>query len=338
MKPAIILAGGIGQRLRPMTDHFPKPLARIAERPLLEHVLHGLHAGGIDSAALATGYKAGQIEACFGRGEAAGIELRYILENEPLGSGGAVRNVADRLPELVRETFVVATADVLHSVDFGAAFEFHRATGALATIVCGRTENPEGLGILEIEDDGRVARFHEKPAPGVTDSRWGNLALWIFEPAVLEYLASGPSSIETELFPRLLELGLPLMAYRHPGYWLDVGTLPRYLQAQTDALLGRFPRDLKLRGGDRMEVDPPVLIAADCEVAADASLVNAVLGHGSRIEAGAQIRDSVLYAGAQIGSGASLQRCVVGPGYQVPAGSKWENTMLFESIPGMPHE
>jgi NDP-sugar pyrophosphorylase family protein len=138
------------------------------------------------------------------------------------------------------ETFVVATADVLHNVDLAAALQLHRNQGAVATIVCGAVDDQSGFGICEMHENGRVARFLEKPEPGVTDSRWANLGLWILEPEVLELIPPGHSRIEEDLFPLLLERGAPLFAYRHDGYWLDVGTMERYRQAQVDARLGRF--------------------------------------------------------------------------------------------------
>lgn len=241
LNTAVVLAGGQGNRLRPLTDNMPKPLVPIAGRPLLEHIIVGMRQQGIVHIALATGYKAEQIAEYFGDGSRYGVECSYYVEAEPLGSGGAVRNISQQSPGLLNETFVVATADVLHNVDFDAALALHREQGALATIVCGTVEDQSGLGICEMEPDGRVIRFLEKPQPGVTDSRWANLGLWIFEPAVLELVPEGFSRIEEQLFPLMLQQDLPLFAYRHQGYWLDVGTMERYQQAQQDARARRFP-------------------------------------------------------------------------------------------------
>jgi len=240
LQTAIILAGGQGNRLRPLTDNMPKPLVPVAGRPLVEHIVVGLREQGIVRLAFAVGYKAEQISDYFGNGSRFGVECSYYLEDEPLGSGGAVRNIAQQSPELLGQTFVVATADVLHDVDFTQALALHREQGALATIVCSEVDNQSGFGICEVEYDGRVRRFLEKPQPGVTDSRWANLGLWIFEADALKLVPEGYSRIEEQLFPAMLERGLPLYAYRHQGYWLDVGTMERYRQAEEDAQEGRF--------------------------------------------------------------------------------------------------
>lgn len=243
---AIVLAGGQGNRLRPLTDTMPKPMVPVAGLPLLEHIIVGLHEQGIGRIALATGYKSEQISEYFGDGSRFGVECSYYVEDEPLGSGGAVRNIAQQSPQLLQETFIIATADVLHNVDFASALSLHFKNKALATIICGKVEDQSGFGICEINANGRVHGFLEKPQPGVTDSRWANLGLWIFGPDVPALIPSGYSRIEEQLFPFMLEHGLPLYVYRHDGYWLDVGTMERYRQAQEDARLQRFPwhRDL----------------------------------------------------------------------------------------------
>jgi NDP-sugar pyrophosphorylase family protein len=241
LQTAIVLAGGQGNRLRPLTDSMPKPMVPIVEHPLLEHIVLGLREQGITRIALATGYKAEQISEHFGNGSGFGVECSYFIEDEPLGSGGAVRNIAQQSPELLQSTFVVATADVLHDVNFACALALHREQGALATIVCSKVADQSGFGICEMEPDGRVQRFLEKPPPGVTESQWANLGLWIFEPAVLALIPPGSSRIEDQLFPAMLQRRLPLFAYRHEGYWLDVGTMERYRQAQQDAVARKFP-------------------------------------------------------------------------------------------------
>ena len=336
---AIILAGGEGTRLRPMTDHFPKPLARVANKPMLEHIIYGLRQSGIAQIALATGYKANAIEEYFGDGARCDVHLQYVLEPFPLGSGGAIANVCTQINEYSQNTFVVASADVLHNADMNAALKLHRERGALITIVCSEVANPQDVGICEIESDGRIAAFYEKPAPGITDSRWANIALWIFEPQVLKEIPTGKfTRVEDELFVHLLREGAPLYAYRHEGYWLDVGTAPRYLQAQRDALGQRFPHhahgslineySVKAKSGNPRACEPS-LLGNDCAIAKTALLRSCVLGDGVQIGEGAILENCMIYDGAVIGAEAELKRAVVGPNVVVPDGAHLEDVMSF---------
>lgn len=342
---AIILAGGQGTRLRPMTDVVPKPLARVANRPLLEHIIFGLHQQGIQSIALATGYKAEALEEYFGDGARHGVAFRYIAEPYSLGSGGAIRNVYEQCPEYSQGTFLVASADVLHDADLGAALELHRERGALVTIVCCEADNPQDVGICEVQSDGRINAFHEKPPPGVTNSRWANIALWIFEPQVVPLIEAGKfTRVEDELFPQLLREGAPFYAYRHRGYWLDVGTMPRYLQAQRDALAGRFPHETQGRitseyshasqkSGNLADDEPSLpkcsLLGNGCVIARSATVVRSVLGDAVSVAEKAAVEDSVLYDGAAVGAGAVLRRAIVGPNSCVPDGAHIEDQMHF---------
>ncbi len=347
---AIILAGGEGMRLRPMTDHFPKPLARVANKPLLEHIIFGLQRQGIENITLATGYKAECLEDHFGDGAPYGVALRYIVEPYSLGSGGAIRNVCEQCPEYSQGTFVVSSADVLHDADLSAALQLHRDKGALATIVCCEVDNPQDVGICEVQDDGRVSAFYEKPPPGVTDSRWANIALWIFEPQVVSMIEAGKfTRVEDELFPQLLREGAPLYAYRHRGYWLDVGTMPRYLQAQRDALAGRFPHERhgrltceysheEQKSGNLGHDGPSLprrsspgrsLLGNGCVIACSATVVRSVLGDTVRVDQNAVVEDCVLYDGAAIGAGAVVRHAVVGPNACVPDGAVVEDQMHF---------
>lgn len=337
MKTAIILAGGQGTRLRPMTDAFPKPLAQVANKPLLEHIVFGLREQGISQVALATGYKADAIESYFGAGGALGVDIQYFVEHQPLGSGGALRNVCDQQQEFCAETFLIANADVLNDVDLGAALRLHREKGALATLVCCEVDNPQEFGICEIEDDGRITAFYEKPRPGVTASRWANLALWIFEPQLVPMIEAGHfTMIEDDLFPQLLRDGAPLYAYRHPGYWLDVGTHTRYLQAQRDALAGRFPCQLQGRiigadGAPEQQSEDASLLAQSSTVEEGAQVTRSVIGHSARVAANATVEDSVVYEGASVGAGAVMRRCVLGPRSHITDGVTCEDGMLFDA-------
>jgi NDP-sugar pyrophosphorylase family protein len=345
---AIILAGGEGTRLRPLTDVIPKPLARVANKPLLEHIIFGLQRQGIENITLATGYKAEALEEHFGDGALYGVALKYIAESYSLGSGGAIRNVCEQCPEYSEDTFLIASADVLHDADLAAALKLHQDKRALATIVCCEVDNPQDVGICEVQSDGRVSAFFEKPPRGVTNSRWANIALWIFEPQIVSMIEAGKfTRVEDDLFPQLLRAGAPLYAYRHRGYWLDVGTMPRYLQAQRDALAGRFPHKRHGRltseysqgsqkSGNLVGDEPSLprrssprrsLLGNGCVIARSATVTCSVLGDAVRVDDNAVVEDSVLHDDAVIGAGAIIRRAVVGPNACVPDGAHVEGQM-----------
>ena len=332
LKHAILLAGGEGTRLRPMTHVIPKPLAQVANVALLEIILRQLASQGIERVALALGYRAEAIRKFCGDGSRFGLHLDFFTEPFPLGSGGAIANVVHNAREYSGAPLLIANADVPSTADFRAAFALHQKRGAIATLVCGRAESLEGFGAVEIAEDGRVAAFHEKPAPGVTDSRWANLAFWIFEPRLLERFSSQHCwRVEDELFPQLLRDGEPLFAYRHEGFWLDVGTLPRYLEAQRAALDGVLPVPHIGKITREYPQESPSLLAPRAQVANDARLRYAVVGENARIESGAIVEDAVIYPSAFIERGATVQRAVVGPGIRVLAGTSLRDEMSFDA-------
>lgn len=332
LKNAILLAGGEGTRLRPMTHVIPKPLAQVAGVALLEIILRQLASQGIERVALALGYRAEAIRKFCGDGSRFDLHLDFFTEPFPLGSGGAIGNVVQNAREYSQAPLLIANADVPSTADFRAAFSLHQKRDAIATLICGRAESLDGLGAVEIEADGRVTAFHEKPAPGVTNARWANLAFWIFGPRLLErFSAQRCWRVEDELFPQLLRDGEPLFAYRHDGFWLDVGTLPRYLAAQRAALdgvlavpgVGKITREYSQTA--------PSLLAPRARVAKDAQLHYASIGENARIESGAILEDAVIYPSAVVERGASVQRAVVGPGVHVLAGTSLRDEMSFDA-------
>lgn len=307
---AVLLAGGEGMRLRPLTARLPKPLLPVGNAPLVAQVLYGLAQGGIAHAALATGYKAAEMQATLGA-QCEGVALQHIVECEPLGSGGALRHVVSQCE--VGEELWVAGADILHSVDVAAALRFHRAArerGALVTIISVEVEDTTGFGICERDDEGRVVRFLEKPAPGVTNSRLANSALWIFSREALALLPEGVSSVEHDLFPLLASRGA-LWTWPHHGFWLDCGTPERLIEANVAALEQRFPTRLH---GTREDTS---LSDKNCVVAADATLARCVLGSGVVVESGARLENCVVLENAIIGADAELSACIIERGARI---------------------
>ncbi|HEX8833368.1 MAG TPA: NDP-sugar synthase [Abditibacteriaceae bacterium] len=332
LETAILLAGGEGVRLRPLTDSMPKPLAPVGNAPMMAQILHGLKQQHFKRVALATGYKADLIQDELGDGARCGITLRHIPECQPLGSAGALRNVCAGLPRWNHHTLLVAGADILHDIQWDAVLQTHRASQALVTMICVEVDNQQGFGICELTDDDRVTAFYEKPPPGVTDSRWANAALWLFEPQAIAQIAPrGFSMIETDLLPRLVAQG-EVSAHRHRGYWLDVGTPERYLQANLDALDARFSilpgANETEKSNEKANWTPPFLIGPNCDIADDAHICRSVIGANVTIGARAILDECVILDGATIGADAVLRRCVVGGRNPVAAGASLLDTII----------
>lgn len=309
---ALILAGGEGTRLRPLTYTIPKSLLPICNRPFLEHQLRLMRAHGITDAMLLTGYLADAFDPFVERMAGEGIRLEIVREKEPLGTAGAVRNVLDRMDD----TTIVFNGDVLTDLDLSALLAAHRATGAVATLTLTPVEDAGPYGLVPLDDGGRVQGFMEKPPPEVA-IKGGliNAGTYVLEPETLADVPLGEMwSFERQVFPGLVERGAPVYGFASEEYWLDIGTPERYLQAHWDVLAGRA-RSAEPRGrrvGD-------VLLDAGAEAPDGIGL--AVLGPRARIEEGAEVARSVLLDGAQIRSRGHVNDSILGPGSEVREGA-----------------
>ena len=319
--PAVILVGGEGTRLRPLTESTPKPMLSLVDRPLLAYTFEHLARHGVDRAILSCGYLPTQIEAHFGDRHGA-LGLSYRVEPTPLGTGGGIRFGADG----ITETFVALNGDVLHGADLGAMLAFHRERGAAGTILLAPVDDPSRYGLVRCAEDGRVRAFVEKPRAEEIDTNLINAGLYVLEPEVLELIdPDRPVSIERDVFPRLVEAGT-LYGFRLDGYWRDIGTPESYLDAHHDVLERNFASEL----GDALGADY-TLIEPDAQVAAGARLVPPVyVGAGAVIEAGARVGSlAVIGAGAWIGANAKIDSSVVATGARVG-----ESTSVVGSIVG----
>jgi mannose-1-phosphate guanylyltransferase len=330
---AVVLAGGEGTRLRPLTYDLPKPLLPIANRPFLERQLTWLAGAGVDEVVLSIGYRPDAFTERFPGGSVPGssLRLRVAVESEPLGTAGAIRFAADTGD--IAERFLVCNGDVLSTIDLPALLRFHDERGAQATIALTRVEDPSAFGVVPTTADGRVLGFVEKPAPGQAPTDWINAGVYVFEPGVLDAIPAGrPVSVERETFPALLEADGKVFAYPDTGYWLDIGTPEKYLQAHVDALAGRLGPlpGTDLASGVRAEgtvtVDagtlaPPVLLGAGCRVEPGAAVVGSVLGPECVVAEGARVSGSVLLAGARVDRGATVEGSLVGPEAVVEEGA-----------------
>jgi mannose-1-phosphate guanylyltransferase len=234
---AILLAGGKGTRLRPLTLHTPKPIVPIFNRPFLHYQIDLLkQVPEIDEIILSLNYQPRRIEDVFGDGAEAGIKIRYVVEPAPLGTGGAVRYAGDALTESV----VVFNGDVLTEVDLAAVLKLHRERRARATIVLTPVDNPTAYGLVETDTAGNILRFLEKPKPEEITTNYINAGIYILEPETFDRIPKDtPWSIERSFFPSFIERGETFVAYRYNGYWIDIGTPEKYTQVHRDIMDGR---------------------------------------------------------------------------------------------------
>jgi mannose-1-phosphate guanylyltransferase len=321
---AVVLVGGFGTRLRPLTLDRPKQMLPILGRPMIEPVLRHLARHGIDDVVLSMGYRPDAFTAEYPDGVCAGVQLHFAVEPEPLDTAGAIRFAA--LDAGIDERFVVMNADVLTDIDVRNLIAFHDERGAEGTIALHKVEDPSAFGVVPTDADGRVEAFVEKPPRDEAPTDLINAGIYVLEPSVLDRIAPDRRvSIEREVFPAMVGDGT-LYATADDAYWLDAGTPALYIRAQLDLLDG-------LRGEPAEGVDP----AASVDPAAEVQ--RSVVGAGCTVAAGAVVRDSVLLPGSTVGEGAVVERtvlafdavvehgtaltdCVIGDGETVPAGTR----------------
>ncbi|MBA3382555.1 MAG: NDP-sugar synthase [Actinobacteria bacterium] len=311
--PAVVLVGGQGTRLRPLTDRTRKDMLPLVDRPLLSYTFEHLARHGVSRGIVSCGYLPDQIGAAFGK-EYGGLALEYAVEPAPLGTGGAIGFAAREL----ESSFFALNGDSLREADLSELVRFHRSTGAKATILLTPVADPSRYGLVRTATDGRVESFLEKPRPEDIDTDLINAGLYVLEPEVLELVPEGRAvSIEREVFPRLAEAGT-VFGVALPGYWLDVGTPESYLQAHRDVLERTFTTEVgEALGSDFTFVDP------SAEVDSGARLVPPVyVGPGAVVESGARVGSlAVVGAGTCLGKGAIVENAVVGARATLGAGS-----------------
>jgi mannose-1-phosphate guanylyltransferase len=324
---AVVLVGGSGTRLRPLTLRTPKPMLPLVDRPLLAYLFDQLAAAGVTRAILACGYLPDALVAHFGAGgaTASGLALEYVVESEPLGTAGAARLAASGR---VSETFLLLNGDILSEHDLAALVALHRARGAAATLALVEVDDPSRYGVVEREPDGTVLRFVEKPAPGASTSKLANAGAYVLEPSVLDSIPAGRAvSIEREIFPALVGNGLAALPL--DGYWSDVGTPESYLAAHVRLLehgLGGRPGPHGVHDSavieDGATVHGPSFVGAGA-IVREGAVVGplATVGHGATVGARSVVERAVVQAGAQVGDGCELRDVVIGPGFELPAGT-----------------
>jgi mannose-1-phosphate guanylyltransferase len=309
--PAVVLVGGEGTRLRPLTETTPKPMLPLLGRPLLSYTFDHLRSAGANRVVLACGYLPTLIAEYFGD-RYDGVALEYRVEPEVLGTGGAIRFGAEGF----RETFLALNGDCLREADIGTLVDFHHAMGAKATILLAHVSDPGRYGLVRRDEVGRVTAFVEKPDASEIDTNLINAGLYVLEPEILDLIEPGvPVSIEREVFPALVEEG-SLYALALPGYWLDVGTPQSYLQAHFDLLNRNGGMDIAPTAeiGAETSLVPPVYIGPGAQVQREARIGPCVaLGADSQVGRRGTVRFSTVLAAAQVAARARITHTIVAP-------------------------
>jgi mannose-1-phosphate guanylyltransferase len=318
---AVVLVGGEGTRLRPLTETIPKPLVPLVDRPGLDHVLDHLARHGVDEVVLSSSYLEETFHA-FLAGRRGVPATRWITERQPLGTGGAIVHA---LPRLGDEPFLAVNGDILTDLDLTAMLAFHRARRAAATIALHRVADARPFGLVPTEPDGRVLEFREKPADPIPGQI--NAGTYVLDPAALRRWPAGANvSIEREIFPAVIAEGIRVFGFPSEAYWLDLGTPEKYLKANADLLDGAVvggPRYRAPHVDAAAAVHPDarlgrhVVVAAGATVEADADVDDSVLLEGSRVERGAEVRGSILGPRSSVGAGARVNGAVLAEGGRI---------------------
>ena len=342
---AVILAGGKGTRLYPLTSRVPKPMVNFFNKPVLEHAIELLKRHEIRDIIITLAYRADQIIDYFGGGSKWGVHIQYALEDTPMGTAGGLR----RMQPLLKDTFLIISGDAVTDLDLKSAIGFHKAKSAIATMLLYEADDPSQFGIVESDEDGRVTRFIEKPRQSETFTTTINTGVYILEPEVITYIpCDTPYDFSRQVFPRLLQNQEPFYSIRAEGYWCDIGNLAQYRNVHFDALTGRLKLNLPASRvangiwvGEDADIHPTVKLNAPFYVG------NGVrVGRGSAlgrytvvndmgvVDDGALVRHSILGKNVSIGKGADVYGSVVGSGYRLPDGRQLADEVVVHDVSG----
>jgi len=338
---ALILVGGEGTRLRPLTCNTPKAMVPVLNTPFLEHVIRHLGKHQVKDIVLAQGHLAQPIESYLGDGSRLGVRLTYIVEDEPRGTAGAIKNAESYLDE----TFLAMNGDIFNDLDITAVVEFHRKRKAKVTIALTPVADPTAYGLIETEERGRILRFLEKPGWDEVTTNMINAGTYVLEPDVLtQILPETRVSIERETFPLLLSQGEPVYAYPSSAYWLDMGTPEKYLQLHRDLLSGKSGHytpatDREVLIGRQCSVHPtaqingPVVIGDNCTIGENTRLTGpVVIGNGCTILEDTVIKGSIIWHDVQMGPRVRLKESMVADHCCLNADSVIEEAVLGDNV------
>ncbi|MGE5396168.1 MAG: sugar phosphate nucleotidyltransferase [Chitinophagales bacterium] len=324
---AVVMAGGEGTRLRPLTCNLPKPMVPLFDKPVMQYSLELLRKYGVDNVAVTLQYLPQVIKDYFGDGTNYGLSIEYYVEDSPLGTAGSVKNASRSLDE----TFIVISGDAITDFPLAEAFNFHSSHGALATIVLTRVSHPLEYGLVLVNQEGKITRFLEKPSWGEVFSDTVNTGIYILEPEVLDYIdAKKPFDFSKDLFPLFLKTGKPLYGCILSGYWCDIGNHEQYRQVHIDALDGKIEieingnksngifigEDCRISSGSYLEA--PYYLGNNCEVKAGTRILPyTVIGKGTMVESGASLKRTITWSNAYIGKSSEIRGAILGKGVSI---------------------
>ena len=315
---ALILAGGKGTRLRPLTVYTPKPIVPVVNRPLIIYQIEVLKRAGITDITLSLSYQPDKIEQLIGSGSEYGVKLSYVTEPSPMGTAGAYRYAMRD----GHETTVIFNGDIITDLDIEKLLDFHSSTGAVATLALAPVADPSRYGLVPVDKSGKITQFLEKPTdqtPSEIKANTINAGVYVLEAKVLELIPKDTNrSFEYDIFPAILEKKLPFFGYVFSGeYWLDIGTPESYLEAHHDFLAGRIKgfeqaRDDRSEVATRAEVDKASVVGEGCVVKPGARIVNSVIGAGVHVEEKAIIQNSVIWSHTRVAAAAEINDSIIG--------------------------
>lgn len=339
---AVILAGGKGTRLRPLTTNVPKPMVPLFDRPVMEHCINLLIKHEIRDIIVTVSYLANEIMQYFGDGSRWGVKIRYSVENEPLGTAGGIKLVQD----MIKERFVVVSGDAITDIDLSAAIEKHESASAIASLLLYEVDDPSQFGLVQHDNTGKITRFLEKPKSSEIFTNTVNTGIYILEPEVLSSIPYHETyDFARQLFPRMLNNQEPIYGFKVDGYWCDVGNLIQYKNAHYDALMGRVKIDLPAKRidnniwvGERVQVDPsaeisgPVFIGSGVTIKQGAKIGSrAIIGADTVIDENATISRSVIGCNSFVGRDADISDCIIGNGYSIEESKSVSDLTLVDS-------
>jgi len=315
---ALILAGGKGTRLRPLTVYTPKPIVPVLNKPFLLYQIEILRRGGIKDITLSLSYQPDKIEQLLGDGSEYGVNLRFITEPSPMGTGGAYKFAA----AAIRETTIVFNGDILTDLDISEVIRLHKDKKAEATLTLVPVENPSAYGLVETDEEGNVLQFREKPKPEEAAALTGkniNAGIYVLEPGILDLVPKGENcSFEYNVFPNILSHRKPFFAFIMKGnYWRDIGTPASYLEVHHDFLDGKI-KGFEIEKSNNADIataaniDKNSIIGDDCIIKPNARIINSILGAGVHVEEKAIIENSVIWSHTRVSSAAEIRGAVVG--------------------------
>ena len=312
---ALFLAGGKGTRLQPLTDKVPKPMVQIMNKPLLERTMVNLKNCGISEIVISSCYMSRYIQDYFGDGGQLGLNIKYIVEEVPLGTGGAIKNAES----MFNDTFIIFNADILSDIDIMKFVDFHKSSKVLATIAAIEVEDPSAYGAIESDSKGYIVSFIEKPKPEEILSNYINAGIYIIEPEIFAEISGDcVVSLERDVFPKILKKGHKLAVYKDSSYWADIGTLEKYMQVHKDIMGGNCRMiDCNYTGdniciGNNVRIHPraelvaPVYIGDNVSIGARTVVSNSVIGNNVNIGAESRITGSILWNDIKIGREVTL--------------------------------